>query len=202
MKNDGSLNLRGEVTPLMKLLLQRRSRRKYAEGVATADQIAAILDCARAFQGRCGFTAPRIEILGGEERNHVVKAAMKGAIGAVNPWLAFTHAQHLMVCSAVCPPDPARHDLAIKQAAMTMQIAVLAATELGLGTCWIAGINHERIEQLCARPDSAEVIAISPLGLPSARMGLSWDAMLYHLAAKRRKPLEALWMSETWREPR
>jgi nitroreductase len=200
LKNDGSLNLRGEVTPLMKLLLQRRSRRKYAEGTATPGQVAAILGCARAFQERCGLTAPRIEILAGEERDRVVKAAMKGAVGAVNPWLAFTRAEQLMVCSAVCPRDPAGHDLAIKQAAMVMQIAILAATELGLGTCWMAGINHERIEQLCARPDSAEVIAISPLGLPSARMGLSWDAMLYHLAAKRRKPLDALWMAERWGE--
>ncbi len=201
MKNDGSLNLRGEVTPLMQLLLQRRSRRKYAEGAATDEQVAAILECACAFQERCGFDAPRIEILGGEERDRVVKAAMKGAIGAVNPWLAFTRARHLIVCSAVCPPHPAGHDLAIKQAAMVMQVAVLAATELGLGTCWMAGINHERIEQVSARRDGAEVIAIAPLGLPSARMGISWDAMLYHLAAKRRKPLEALWMSETWREP-
>lgn len=198
-KNDGSLNLRGEVTPLMQLLLRRRSCRKYAEGTATPEQVAAILDCVQAFQQRCGLRTPRIEIVGGEERAGVVKAAMKGVVGAVNPWLAFTRAPHLILCSAVCPPDGAGHDHAIKEAAMAMQVAVLAATELGLATCWMAGINHERVEQLCPRPDGAELVAISPLGLPRERLGLSWDALMFHMFSKRRKALDELWMAERWR---
>jgi nitroreductase len=199
-KDDGSLNLRGAVTPLMRLLLSRRSVRRYREGQASPDQIVRILSCARTFQEHCGFVAPRLLVVGGTERDAVVAAAMKGVIAKINPWLPFAKARHLMLCGAVLSSlEPAARELAIKQAAMTLQVAILAATELGLATCWMAGINHERVEGICALPDGATLIAMSPLGLPTPGKGLSWDAFAYHLVSKRRKPFEALWMAERWR---
>ncbi len=89
---------------------------------------------------------------------------------------------------------------ALKEAAMTMQVALLAATEMGLGSCWMAGINHERVELALPMPDGARVVAISSLGEPPRKMGLSWDAMTFHLISKRRKPLDAIRMTERWRK--
>lgn len=197
-KYDGALHLRGEVTPLMKLCLQRRSCRRYAEGSATEAQVEAVLGAARRFQERMGFTAPRIAIVDGARMREVVKAALAGVIGKINPWLPFTRAQHLILCGALCPADQAGRDRAIKEAAMTMQVLLLAATELGLATCWMAGINHERVESASPLEGGGELIAISPLGLPPAKRGISWDNLLYHVASKRRKPLADLWMSERW----
>jgi nitroreductase len=197
-KLDGTLQLRGEVTPLMKLLLQRRSCRRYAEGSASAEQVAALLATVRRFQERTGFSAPRIAIVEGEAMRAVVKAALGGVIGKINPWLPFTQARHLVLCGARCPEEPAGRARAIKEAAMTMQVLVLAATELGLGTCWMAGINHERVESAFPLEGGGELIAISPLGLPPEKRGLSWDSLIYHLTSKRRKPLAELWMAERW----
>jgi nitroreductase len=197
-KYDGNLQLRGEVTPLMKLLLQRRSCRKYAEGGATPEQVEELLATIRRFQELLGFDAPRFAVVDGDRMREVIRAALGGVIGKINPWLPFTRAQHLILCGAVCPPDPAGHALAIKQAAMTMQVCLLAATELGLGTCWMAGINHQRIESACSLEGGGELIAISPLGLPPAKRGFSWDNLLFHVASKRRKPLADLWMAERW----
>ena len=199
-KQDGSLHVDGKVTPLMELLLRRRSARKYAPGRATDEQVGHVLACARAFQERQGFGEPRLAVVDGEAFHAVVKAAMAGVVGLVNPWLAFTEARHLLLCGAVYPAsgERAAAERAIKRAAMTMQVAILAATEAGLASCWMAGINHERVELEHPMPDGARLIAISTLGLPPTRRGLSWDALLYHAVSKRRKPLDRLRMNERW----
>ena len=201
-KVDGSLKYRGQVTPLMELLLQRRSCRRYAPGAATPEQVAYVLGCAQVFAARCGFEYPRLSVVEGDAFKAVVGAAMKGLIGKINPWLPFTQARHLLLCGAVLPADDgAARERALKQAAMTMQVALLAATERGLGSCWMAGINHERIERVHPLPDGASLIAMSPLGAPPERKGFSWDQLLYQLTSKRRKPLDTLWMEERWRTP-
>ena len=200
-KYDGSLHLDGRVTPLMELMLWRRSVRKYAEGRATDEQVAHILGCVDRFIERCGFTAPRISVLEGEARDAVVSAATHGVIGKVNPWLPRTKAQHLILCGAVYPEDASNENAverAIKEAAMAMQVALLAAAELELGTCWMAGISHDSVESAHPLPDGARLVAISPLGRRPAKMGISWDALSYHLVSKRRRSLESLSMSERW----
>lgn len=203
-KNDGSLQLDSAATPLMQTLLERRSVRKYEAAAATADQLHYIGECIDAFRARTGFESPRIVIVergGGFET--VVAAATSGVVGKINPWLSFTKASHLILCGTVYPEggDRSRTERAIAQASMAMQVAILAATEVGLATCWMAGIHHERIEQAYSMPDGAALIAISTLGTGPSRLSLSWDAVAYHLVSKRRKPLEQLWMREQWREP-
>lgn len=204
-KDDGSLKFHGQVTPLMEVFLRRRSVRKYSEGRATEEQVAYVVGCADRFQQRAGFSAPRLVVVPrGPAFDAVLRGATAGLIGKTNPWLPFTKAEHFVLCGTRYP-EPAERaglELAIKQAAMVMQVAILAAAEVGLATCWMAGINHEQVELSYSMPDGAQLIAISTLGLPPRRMGLSWDAVSYHLVSKRRKPLEALWMQERWREGR
>lgn len=202
-KDDGTLNLDGEVTPLMKLLLRRRSVRKYEPGLATAEQVRRVLEGAQAFAARAGFSSPRLQVVEGDTFDRVVKAAMAGLLGKINPWLAFTKVRQMIMCGAVYPSseDRAGVERAVKEAAMTMQVALLFATEAGLGTCWMAGINHDRVEEAHPMPDGARLIALSPLGLPPSRMGLSWDALSHHLVSKKRKPLSELRMDGAWRNP-
>jgi nitroreductase len=199
-KDDGTLQFRGEVTPLMRLLLRRRSFRKYEQGRAAPEHVAEVLDCAKAFAARCQFEAPRLLVVSDDELARVVAASMRGLMVTVNPWLPSARAQHLLLCGAVWPAGSgqAAIERAVGEAAMTMQVALLAATELGLATCWMAGIDHAAVEKAFALPDRASLVAMSPLGLPPAKKGL-WDAAVFHLVSKRRKPLETLWMQEQWR---
>jgi nitroreductase len=184
----------------MRLVLQRRSVRKYQSTPATDEQVDYIERCVDEFQRRMGFVAPRIVILPrGEEFSAVLSGATGGVVGKINPWLPFTKAGHLILCGAVYPDSSAKGiEGAIAQAAMTMHVAILAATEMELGTCWMAGIRHERVEMAYTMPDDAKLVAISTLGNRPEKMRLSWDAMGYHIVSKRRKPLQKLWMQEGW----
>jgi len=56
----------------------------------------------------------------------------------------------------------------IESASAAMENLLLAATALGLGTCWMTGpLQDERTLRTClAIPDDKEIVAVTPLGYP------------------------------------
>jgi nitroreductase len=72
--------------------------------------------------------------------------------------------------------------------------AVLAATELGLGTCWIGMFDRRRTRRVLGVPARVEVVALIALGWPAgpARTGQT---------AERRKPLSAIAWLDAWGTP-
>jgi nitroreductase len=52
-------------------------------------------------------------------------------------------------------------------AAIVMDHLILAAADLGLGTCWIANFDPVAARKLLRLPDDAEPIAFTPLGYPA-----------------------------------
>ncbi len=50
---------------------------------------------------------------------------------------------------------------------IAMDHMVLAATDLGLGTCWVAAFNPAAARQILGLPDGVEPVAFTPLGYPA-----------------------------------
>jgi len=71
--------------------------------------------------------------------------------------------------------------------AIAMDHLILAATDLGLGTCWIGAFDPAATREILGLPDDAEPIAFTPLGYPADEP-----------RPKRRKPLEELVRYEHW----
>jgi nitroreductase len=72
-------------------------------------------------------------------------------------------------------------------ATIALDHLVLAATALGLGTCWIAAFDPAAMREVLALPDDVEPIALTPLGYPDRDR-----------AATGRRPLEELVKYERW----
>ena len=72
-------------------------------------------------------------------------------------------------------------------ATIAMDHMVLAATALGLGTCWIAAFDPDAAREVFGLPDDVELVAITPLGYPGKAS-----------ATTDRKPLEDLVKYERW----
>ena len=66
-------------------------------------------------------------------------------------------------------------------AAIVMDHMILAAAELGLGTCWIANFNPAAAREMLRLPQEVEPILFTPLGYPADQP-----------APKERKPLSDL----------
>jgi nitroreductase len=63
---------------------------------------------------------------------------------------------------------PAFHKMNIESASAAMENLLLAATSLGLGTCWMTGPlrDEKALHRILAIPDDKEIVALTPLGYP------------------------------------
>jgi len=71
--------------------------------------------------------------------------------------------------------------------AIAMDHLILAATNLGLGTCWIAAFEPAAAREVLDLPDDVEPIAFTPLGYPADEPG-----------RQKRKALSELVRYERW----
>jgi nitroreductase len=71
--------------------------------------------------------------------------------------------------------------------AIVMDHLILAATSLGLGTCWIGAFNPAAAREVLGLPDGVEPIAFTPLGYPADQP-----------KPKKRKALSELVRYERW----
>jgi nitroreductase len=70
---------------------------------------------------------------------------------------------------------------------IAMDHLILAATNLGLGTCWVAAFDPAAVREVLHLPADAEPIAFTPLGYPADQP-----------RPKERKPLPELVRYEHW----
>ena len=71
---------------------------------------------------------------------------------------------------------------------IAMDHLILAAADLGLGTCWIAAFDPQALREILRLPAGIEPIALTPLGYPAAAQP----------SAKKRKPLSELVRYDHW----
>jgi nitroreductase len=71
--------------------------------------------------------------------------------------------------------------------AIAMDHLILAAADLGLGTCWVGAFDPAAAREVLGLPDDVEPIAFTPLGYPADQP-----------KPKKRKPLSELVRYENW----
>jgi len=82
--------------------------------------------------------------------------------------------------------------------AIVMDHLILAATNEGLGTCWVGAFDADAAREVLGLPDDVEPIAFTPLGYPAKppRSGSGPNGTLPK--SKKRKPLSELVRYERW----
>ena len=78
-------------------------------------------------------------------------------------------------------------DYADVDATIAMDHLILAAADLGLGTCWVAAFDPKAASEVLGLPDDVESLAFTPLGYPAD----NWRP-------KRRKLLMEIVRHEKW----
>ena len=71
--------------------------------------------------------------------------------------------------------------------AIAMDHLIMAAADLGLGTCWIGAFDPVAAREVLGIPESVEPIVFTPLGYPGDELG-----------PKKRRPMEELVRYERW----
>jgi nitroreductase len=86
-----------------------------------------------------------------------------------------------LIVVACCRPD---HEF---DCAIALDHLVLAATNEGLGTCWVGWIDRDKIRELLDIPEHVAVPAVIPVGYPAENPD-----------ARPRKPIEELVSTDTY----
>jgi nitroreductase len=132
---------------------KRRSIRKYKNTPIPKEKILEILEAAR--------IAPSA---GHRQPWHFIVVMNKEIIKrlAKQEWAAEAPVMIVGLADYGASPNWCLNDLGI-----AFEHIILAATDMGFGTCWMGQSNREElVKNLLDIPDNFKVIALTPLGLP------------------------------------
>ena len=82
-------------------------------------------------------------------------------------WIA--EAPIIIVCCADPTKSGNKHNQPyyMLDVGISMEHLILAATDIGLGTCWIGGqFNEEKVKKALNIPEKYRVVALTPVGYP------------------------------------
>jgi len=147
-------------------ICRRRSIRRYKETVVEQKKLDRILEAARLAPSAANKQPWRFIVIADPEAKEKLRPSYN-----VN-W--FIQAPVIIVACGV--PKEAWHrrdgeEYCKVDVAIAMQNLVLASTELGLGTCWIAAFDEKRVKKALGIPKDVKVVAMTPLGYPDEKRG-------------------------------
>jgi nitroreductase len=165
-------------------IIKRRSIRKYTDKQVPDDVLNRILEAARlAPSGRNEQLWRFVVVRDEAQRQKLMQAANN------QPWVG----QAPVVIAAVAL-DPVRHMMCdVPAYAVNMGIAMehvaLAATNEGLGTCWIGNFSQDLARETLGIPDKYKIAALMPMGYAAEEPD-----------ARPRKSLEEITSYDTFKE--
>ena len=149
---------------VFEVIQSRRSIRKFRKDPVEEAKLRNVLEAARLAPSAKNLQPWRFIVVSDSR----IKGGLKAAYGS--EW--FTSAPVIIVACAL--PEEAwvrmdgeeywKIDIAI-----AMQNLILAATEEGLGTCWIGAFNEEAVKRELGIPAKVRVVAMTPLGYPDEK---------------------------------
>ena len=165
------------------VLEKRRSIRKYQNKPLENETLRRILEAARLGPSAGNMQPCQFLVVTKPEVREGLRAAYKA------DW--FLQAPAIIVVCANPKESWRRRDgeeFWKVDAAIAMQNMILAATELGLGTCWIVNFDEKEARKALGVPKDIKVVAMTPLGYPDEEKGPVTD----------RKPIEVIVHREKW----
>ncbi len=135
-----------------KVIETRRNIRRYKPDPVPTDLIETVLASARVAPS-AGNRQPYHFIV-------VTDTETKKALG-LREWAA--EAPVIIVGCTDPAVSPSWH---LVDFAIAFEHVILAATNLGLGTCWLGRLERETIKQVLSIPETVKIVAVTPLGYP------------------------------------
>ncbi len=179
------------------VIAARHSVRTYKPDPIPDELIAQCLEAARLAPSWRNGQCWRFFVI--KDKATIEKLALQRVYGyPINAWLK---SAPVVVVACADPRESGQHgDLPYwaVDTAIAMEHLVLAATALGLGTCWIGGFDEKIVRTLLGVPEPIRVVAYTPLGYPAEREGVMGRVTKIVARSHSRKPLEKIVFYDRW----
>jgi nitroreductase len=175
------------------VVMNRSSIRSYIERQVEEEKIQYVLECARLAPSWVNSQCWRFIVVRDKE---LIQQIAKTTI--VNRWI-----KNVPVIIIACA-DPSLSGVRnginyyAVDVAIAMEHLILAATDVGLGTCWIAEYNETKLKELLRIPNRIKVVAISPLGYATESPGFTDRTRKFFTGGKKRKNLSEIVKYDQW----
>ena len=136
-------------------IIERRSIRKYSTKPVSDDLIMQVLEAGR--------WAPSSDNSQPWEFIVIKDQNTRNRLSELSFWGRFLAQAPVAIAIVTDPHNSSTH---IIDGACATQNMMLAAWELGLGTCWIANLNTNETKRILGIPNELYVITVTPLGFP------------------------------------
>jgi len=127
-------------------------------------------------------------------------ALKSGLVGKVN---FFIKAAPLIIVACA---DPAHSGTMNKQnyylvdVAIAFQQMMLSAWNRGVGSCWLAAFNEDKVKEILDIPPKIRVVAMSPFGYPKEKNSLYEKAVKAFAGSRNRVEMDKIILREKWGE--
>lgn len=186
---------------ILKVIIKRRSVRRFIDKNVEDKKIEILKEVvflSPTFKNNKNYKFIFVKDL--QLKKEFIRAATSGIQGKINLWLFGCNAPLFIVATGNPNLSLNKDDkkFYLFDTSFAMENFVLAACELGLGTCWIGAFDEERIKKLLNIPKNIRVAAISPLGYPQeskifqSNFSSIYDITLKRIMHKRRKNLNEI----------
>jgi nitroreductase len=144
-------------------IMHRRSIRKYKPDEIPPADLDKILESGRQAPSAANRQPWHFVVVRDEDLKRKVAAACSG-----QNWLADAH----VILAGIGSPGASRGSTGRPwyevDVSIAMQNMILAATNLGYGTCWIGAFDEGQVKELLKVPEEMRVVALTPIGVPDA----------------------------------
>jgi len=179
------------------VIKQRKSYRSFSSQPVEQEKILKVLEAARLAPSWQNRQCWRFIVV--QDKETIKK------ISRLNPFTLninfFLQKVPVIIIACANPKDSGhRHgiDYYLVDTAIAMEHLVLAATDLGLATCWIGAFDEPMIKELLNIPDEVRVVALTPLGYAAEKPSIVDKVSKIVAKGAKRKSIEEIAYFKKW----
>lgn len=91
-----------------------------------------------------------------------------------------------------------KHDYYLVDTAIAFHQMILTAWSFGIGSCWMAAFDEDRVRKYLSIPKSIRVVAISPFGYPRDKESLYGKVIKLFASSKSRQNIDKMVCYNKW----